>query len=113
MKRPFPLAYKILLAFIAVLLPIIIAFFLSLSSTRKHVETLIIDDLRSISEARAGELFLFFEIVRTRMVDFASDGVIRDEADVAPAHMMALQCHHGADTNTATRGPAQNFYRIS
>ncbi|MBI2399949.1 MAG: cache domain-containing protein, partial [Deltaproteobacteria bacterium] len=83
MKRPFPLAYKILLAFIAVLLPIIVAFFLSLNSTRKHVEALILDDLRSISEARAGELFLFFEIVRNRMLDFASDGVIRDELERA------------------------------
>lgn len=83
MKRTFPLAYKILLAFIAVLLPIIIAFFLSLNSTRKHVETLIIDDLSSISEARAGELLLFFEIIRNRMIDFASDGVIRDEFERA------------------------------
>jgi PAS domain S-box-containing protein len=83
MKRSFPLAYKILLAFIAVLLPIIIVFFLSLNSTRKHVEELILDDLRSISEARAGELFLFFEIMRNRVIDFASDGVIRDEFEKA------------------------------
>ena len=113
MKRPFPLAYKILLAFIAVLLPIIIAFFLSLSSTRKHVETLIIDDLRSISEARAGELFLFFEIVRTRMVDFASDGVIRDELERAVKRNLASDEVLSRYIIENKAPLAQNFYRIS
>jgi PAS domain S-box-containing protein len=113
MKRPFPLAYKILLAFIAVLLPIIIAFFLSLDSTRKNVETLILDDLRHISEARAGELFLFFEMAGNRMEDFASDGVIRDELERAVKRNIA-------NDETLTRyiienkAPLdRNFYRLS
>lgn len=113
MKRPFPLAYKILLAFIAVLLPIIIAFFLSLSSTRKHVETLIIDDLRSISEARAGELFFFFEMVRNRMVDFASDGVIRDELARAVKRDLASDEVLSRYIIENKAPLAQNFFRLS
>ena len=114
MKRSFPLAYKILLAFIAVLLPIIIVFFLSLNSTRKHVEALILDDLRSISEARAGDLFLFFEILKNRMLDFASDGVIRDELERAEKGNLAENQALSKYIIEHKFPLAQNyFYRIS
>lgn len=113
MKRPFPLAYKILLAFIAVLLPIIIAFFLSLNSTRKNVEALIIEDLRNISEARAGELFLFFEIVRNRMADFASDGVIRDEFERAVKKGLASDEVLSGYIIENKAPLERNFFRIS
>ena len=114
MKRSFPLAYKILLAFIAVLLPIIIVFFLSLNSTRKHVEALILDDLRSISEARAGDLFLFFEILKNRMLDFASDGIIRDELERAEKGNLAENQSLSKYIIEHKSPLAQNyFYRIS
>lgn len=113
MKRSFPLAYKILLAFIAVLLPIIIAFFLTLNSTRKHVEALIIDDLRAISEARAGDLFLFFEIIRNRMIDFASDGMIRDELERAEKRDIASDEVLSRYIINNKAPLAQNLFRIS
>jgi len=113
MKRPFPLAYKLLLAFVAVLLPIVLIFFLSLNSAREHVESLILDDLRSISEARAGELVLFFEVMKNRMIDFSSDGVIMGELDST--------VRSGAASNTVlsrymieSKFPlVRNFYRLS
>lgn len=83
MKRPLSLAYKILLAFLAVLLPIVLAFFLGIENTRKHVEEIILDELRSVSEARAGRLDLFLEVLRNRMTDFASDGIIKNELELA------------------------------
>lgn len=113
MKRSFPLAYKILLAFIAVLLPIIIAFFLSLNSTRKHVEALIIDDLRSISEARAGDMLLFFEIVRNQMTDFASDGVIKDELERAVKKNIPVNDDLSRYIIENKMPIVKNFFRIS
>lgn len=81
MKRSLSLSYKILLAFFAVLLPIVIVFFLSIDNTRRHIEDIILNNMRSTAAAGAVDLALFFETARTRIVDFASDGIIRDELE--------------------------------
>lgn len=82
MKRNFSLAYKTVLAFFIVLLPIVIIFSLSLRGISKTIDRLILEELRVIAEARADDVERFLEMARSRMLDFSSDGVIRSGAEM-------------------------------
>lgn len=78
MKRPFPLAYKVVLAFLSVLLPLLFIFLLSLHTIYRNTGAMVGENLRAASEARAGELLFFLETLRLRVIDVSTDGVIRE-----------------------------------
>ncbi|MCL4873969.1 PAS domain S-box protein [bacterium] len=83
MKRPFPLAYKVVLAFLVVLLPVSAMFLFSLKSISRDTGALVNENLRSIAEARSSELLFFLESLKQRVVDFSTDGMIRDSLERA------------------------------
>ncbi|MBW7957253.1 MAG: PAS domain-containing protein [Deltaproteobacteria bacterium] len=83
MKRPFPLAYKVVLAFLVVLLPILVIFLLSLKSISRNTGALVNENLRSTAEARSGELLFYLESLKQRVLDFSTDGMIRDSFERA------------------------------
>ena len=81
MKRSFPLAYKVILAFAIVLLPILVTFILTLGSISKNIERLMLEELRGLAEARAEDVQLFLEMTKNRVLDFSSDGLIRESLE--------------------------------
>lgn len=83
MKRPFPLAYKVVLAFLVVLLPISAMFLISLKSISRNTGALVNENLRATAEARSAELLFFLESLKERVVDFSTDGMIRDNLERA------------------------------
>ncbi|HEY4707124.1 MAG TPA: hypothetical protein VII64_06665, partial [Thermodesulfobacteriota bacterium] len=85
MKRQFPLAYKTVIAFLIVLLPIVIIFLLSLKGISTTIDRLILEELRVIAGARADDVELFLEMAVNRMQDFSSDGVIRSGTEAVSA----------------------------
>src|SRR3989304_5118263 len=113
MKRQFPLAYKTVIAFLIVLLPIVIIFLLSLKGISTTIDRLILEELRVIAGARADDVELFLEMAVNRMQDFSSDGVIRSgtEAVSAPGDSQseALSRYITEDKLPVLR----NFYRVS
>ncbi|MBI5643751.1 MAG: PAS domain-containing protein [Deltaproteobacteria bacterium] len=80
-KIRFSLTVKSILAFLAVLLPIIVIFFLTYKSNRGHVERLVLDNLKANAEDHEGNMLLFMEMARNRIEDFASDGHIRGDIE--------------------------------
>ncbi len=84
MKRnSFPLTYKVLLAFIIVLLPILAVFFITYQNNKKHLERRILGDLWLAAEDDKSDIALFLELNRNRIADFSTDGVIRAETEKA------------------------------
>ncbi len=113
MKRQFSLAYKTILAFLLILLPIVLIFFLSLKVISLTIDRLIIEELRVIAEARADDVELFLQMALSRMQDFSSDGVIRSGAG------MILEPGDGQSESlgryiTENKLPLlKDFYRVS
>ncbi len=80
MKKPaLSLYYKALFAITAVLLPILITFFVSFNKNKEHIINDTLEDLTVIAEANEGLVYQFLEMSRRRAEDFASDGFIRAE----------------------------------
>ncbi len=81
LKTPLvPLTYKVALAFIAVLLPILVAFLVAYNNNKMQLEHLILEDLRATTDDREGDILLFLEMTRDRIDDFASDEFMRQKA---------------------------------
>ncbi|MBI5492755.1 MAG: PAS domain-containing protein [Deltaproteobacteria bacterium] len=76
---PFTLTKKVLLAFFAVLLPIIGVFIITYSNAKGHVKRFVLEDLRTIADEREGYVLLFMDINEKLVKDFANDGFIRSE----------------------------------
>lgn len=83
MKRPFPLAYKVVLAFLVVLLPVFVILLLSLKSISRTTGALVNENLMAVSQARAGDMLFFLEMLKGRVLDFSTDGMIRDSFESA------------------------------
>lgn len=71
------------LAFLAVLLPILIAFFVGYRNSSRQLERLILDNMRSTTDDREGDILLFLEMTRNRMEDFANDGLLKERFEKA------------------------------
>jgi len=113
MKRQFPLAYKTVIAFLIVLLPIVIIFLLSLKGISTTIDRLILEELRVIAGARADDVELFLEMAVNRMQDFSSDGVIRSgtEAVSAPGDSQSEALSRYISENKLPL--LKDFYRIT
>lgn len=75
------LAYKVVAAFLIIMLPIVTAFFYAYRNGKAVVERLILEELAADAESRQSEALLFIEMTRTRMEDFASDNFIVTETE--------------------------------
>ncbi|MBI1910555.1 MAG: PAS domain S-box protein [Deltaproteobacteria bacterium] len=106
------LAQKVILAFLIVLLPILIVFFVSYSSTKAHVEKLIVDDLKTIAEDREGDVLMFLDMVSNRITDFATDDYIVTEME--ELQRTGSDGFYLSDYIRAKKIPLiKNIYRIS
>ena len=77
----FTLSKKVLLAHLAVLLPILVIFLISYTANKSHIERLVLENLGTLTLEREGEIRLFMEANKRRVQDFATDGFIRDSLD--------------------------------
>ncbi|MBI5492618.1 MAG: PAS domain S-box protein [Deltaproteobacteria bacterium] len=68
-----PLTYKVALAFIAVLLPILVAFMVAYNNNKMQLEHLILEDLRAMADDKEGDTLFFLQMARDRINDFAND----------------------------------------
>lgn len=70
---------KLIAAFVlAALIPVATLGYLSYSSAKAALEKQALEDLTLIADAREGQLYSFFELIKGRALDFSSDGFIRD-----------------------------------
>lgn len=81
MKKFLPLSQKVFIVFIFVLLSILAIFYVNYLNNKKHIETLLLQDLRTLADDREGDLLLFIEMNKTRIMDFASDQYIKNEVE--------------------------------
>lgn len=77
------LVRKVLLIFPLVLLPIFAVFLVSYQNNKREIEKLIFDNLKIIAEVKEGDILQFLEMVKGRVQDFASDGMIIDRLEKA------------------------------
>lgn len=76
-KIPFSLAHRVIIAFLAILLPLCTVFYLNYQSNKERIEGLVLDTLETLSSEREKNLLLFLEMNKERIRDFSTDGVIR------------------------------------
>lgn len=81
MRPPFTLGQKVFLIFIAALLPILIMFFITHNKDKKSMERLLLDNLHTLADEREGDVLMFLESVKARVLDFSTDGFIDDEVE--------------------------------
>lgn len=75
-KYGFPLTYKVLIAFLVFLVPIILAIFAVFSHTRQEFEKEAFSSLRRFADEREGFVLLYLEMSRSRIQDFSTDDFI-------------------------------------
>lgn len=69
---------KLLVTFLLVgLLPLIIFGYISISSSKKNIETQIYDNVLTTAEAKEGQIYVYLDEIKHRTEDFASDGLIK------------------------------------
>lgn len=74
-----PIKYKLTLTFIFIcLLSLGAGGLLGFITTKRSLETQILDDLSLIAEGLEGSIYLYLEDLKNRTQDFSSDGFIRD-----------------------------------
>lgn len=78
-KFKLSLKEKALIGITAVLLPIIITFFLIYNHNRVFLKQRILDTLTVIAESYEGQVYQFLDMCKRRAQDFASDGFIRSQ----------------------------------
>ncbi len=73
---------KLIAAFVlTALIPVATLGYLSYSSAKAALEKQALDELTLIADAREGQLYSFFELIKGRAMDFSSDGFIRDTTE--------------------------------
>lgn len=75
MKR-FSLLYRVLAAYLAVLIPILLVMAGLFSGNREEMERLIVSELTQMADEREAYILMYLEASRNRIRDFASDGLI-------------------------------------
>ncbi len=77
---------KLITAFVlTALIPVATLGYLSYSSAKAALKKQSLEDLTLIADAREGQLYSFFELIKGRAMDFSSDGFIRDTAEALRA----------------------------
>lgn len=72
-----PLAQRVTIAFLAILLPLCAVFYFNYRSNRDHIEGLVLATLETLAAEREKNLLFFLEMNKERIRDFSTDGVIR------------------------------------
>jgi PAS domain S-box-containing protein len=74
--RRFSLLYKVIIAFIVILLPILAVISIMFENDREEIEALIIRELRQNADESESNILMYMEMNRYRIHDFSSDGFI-------------------------------------
>ena len=73
---------KLIILFLAIaIVPLLVIGTLSFFNAREALRQSVLSGLHVIAEFKEGEVFLYLEKLKTRTVDFASDGFIRDSLE--------------------------------
>lgn len=75
------LTYKALAAVIAVFLPIVFTFLNDFQQNKQHIQEQILTDLNVLADSVEGQIYLFLEMNKRRLLDFASDGLIKEHLE--------------------------------
>lgn len=113
MRISLPLTYKIVLAFIIVLLPILVTFFLTFKSSRDFMEGLVLQGQSGIARGRAGDVHFFLDNASERLLDFSSDGLIRDELEASVARGTAGSQPLSEYLTSSKLPLLREFYRLT
>lgn len=82
MKRfKITLKYKVLLAFLLILVPIIFTLLMGFQNARKTLEKEMLENLRHIADEREAYVLMFLELNMRRIEDFSTDGVIVEKLE--------------------------------
>lgn len=77
------LAHRVVVAFLAILLPLCAVFYFTYRSNRDHLESLVLATLETLAAEREKNLVFFIEMNKERIRDFSTDGVIRRAMEVS------------------------------
>lgn len=72
----FSLLYKVLIAYLVILLPILIIIAMIFENDREGMEELLMTELRQTADEREAYILLYLQMNRNRIRDFSSDGFI-------------------------------------
>src|SRR3990172_10947132 len=75
-KIGFSLTYKVLIAFLLILIPMFVAIFVVFSHTRDELEKEVFGSLQRYADEREGFVLLYLEMSRNRIQDFSTDDFI-------------------------------------
>jgi len=73
----FSLAHRVIVAFLAILLPLCAVFYINYRSNKESIQNLVLATLATLASEREKNLLFFIEMNKERIKDFSSDGVIR------------------------------------
>ncbi len=77
----FSLLHKAVIAIVAILLPIFITFLIGYNHNKNEIKKSALSDLTVLAESFEGQVYLYLDSLKSRAIDFASDGFIRDELE--------------------------------
>ena len=83
------LTYKVLIAFLLILIPMFVAIFVVFSHTRGELEKEIFGSLQRYADEREGYVLLYLEMSRNRVLDFSTDDFIIRSLDQLKDRSMA------------------------
>ncbi|OGP12758.1 MAG: hypothetical protein A2052_08240 [Deltaproteobacteria bacterium GWA2_54_12] len=72
----FSLLYKVIIAYLVILLPILAVISMIFENNKEEMERLLITELRQIADEREAYILMYMHMNKQRMQDFASDGFI-------------------------------------
>ncbi|OGP18778.1 MAG: hypothetical protein A2054_05500 [Deltaproteobacteria bacterium GWA2_55_10] len=88
MEKGFSLTYKVLIAFLLILIPMFAAIFAVFSHARDELEKEVFASLQRYTDEREGFVLLYLEMSRARIQDFATDDYIVRSLDQLKERMI-------------------------
>lgn len=77
----FSLLYKVIIAYLVILLPVLAVILVNFENDRDEMERLLMAELTQTADEREAYILMYMEMNRNRMHDFASDGFIVNTLD--------------------------------
>lgn len=74
--RKFSLLYKVIIAYLVILLPILAVISMIFENSKKEMESLLVTELRQAADEREAYILMYMEMNRGRIEDFSTDGFI-------------------------------------
>lgn len=114
MKRfKITLKYKVLLAFLLILMPIIFTLLMGFQQARKTLEKEMLENLRHIADEREAYVLMFLELNMRRIEDYSTDGVIVEKLEEWRAKGVISGLSLGEYMRRYKLPIMENMYRLS